>query len=284
MEPEIISKTKAGNLREVQRLIKDGVDLNQRESEDSHTALIHACGLGHLDIVEALIAAGALLNISTKTVRTTALNCACRNNHLDIARLLIKAGADPTPTTYGGSKDTLLMVAAVGGDVKLLAYLLSQPLIKATLDQQNAHGYTVLIYALIYAPFEVVELFYYAGADTLIRDFSGKNAADYARDKRAHEPRLGHLFSLSPWKSERADWVAGAIAVSNEEATVPPSGVSPSLTKLLADRQRLTIPSSADPVAPPRRLRSEYASMIGLFLSNKATLDDKVADYKSPHP
>lgn len=83
-----------GDVKTVQELIKQGVDVNVKGIGDT-TPLLAACVDGNAKTVEVLISNGA--DINTKDITGgTALMGAAENNTPDVIRVLLKHGLDPS--------------------------------------------------------------------------------------------------------------------------------------------------------------------------------------------
>lgn len=82
-----------GNLKEVERLISNGVAVNDLEGDLDITALMWSSAKGHLSIVKALLAAGADHTYVDKRA-CSALYLASFAGHQSVVSVLIEAGAD----------------------------------------------------------------------------------------------------------------------------------------------------------------------------------------------
>lgn len=82
-----------GDLVEVERLIREGVNVEAADS-DGFTALLWASMKGHKDIVELLLASGAQPD-KENTYGRTALLCASASGHKDVVEVLLASGAQP---------------------------------------------------------------------------------------------------------------------------------------------------------------------------------------------
>ncbi len=91
-EDSFVLSAEKGDIDEVKRFIKEGMNINDR-NQLSHTALMRASYGGHLEVVRYLINEGADINLSTGE-GYTALYFAVIKNRLAIAKLLIEKGAD----------------------------------------------------------------------------------------------------------------------------------------------------------------------------------------------
>ena len=92
--PPLCSAARAGDTKEIARLLKAGESVNERGGVNNWTALMHAVHKNQLAAVRALIDAGAELNATAGSRgKTTALQLAETENMQDIAKLLRAHGA-----------------------------------------------------------------------------------------------------------------------------------------------------------------------------------------------
>ncbi len=92
-----------GDLIQVERSLAAGVCVNAVMTDD-FTALIVASSEGHIDVVERLIKDGADVNVARATDGATSLFYAAQENNTDIGKLLIDSGANlNTPRTSDGA-------------------------------------------------------------------------------------------------------------------------------------------------------------------------------------
>lgn len=92
MNPPLIQAIMLNRRNNAQRLINNGVNVNQTSKDV--TPLMWAAMMGRLDIARMLIRAGAKINTRHPKSRWTALRFAIKHNHPEVARLLIKLGAE----------------------------------------------------------------------------------------------------------------------------------------------------------------------------------------------
>lgn len=153
---------KSGDGILVEKLIKEGVDINLLNDESSafhDSALADAAGRGHLDIVELLLNKGADPNIG----EPTPLYWAAHDGYLNIVKLLIKRGAK-VKSKEGGDA----LFAASGSDEKLaIAKILIEN--GADLDHFGKEGLPLLGSPLMRAVYEgqaeMVKLLLNSGAN-----------------------------------------------------------------------------------------------------------------------
>ena len=89
---KLIQSSKFGNKETVEKLLKEGADVNAKNSE-GYTALILASSNGHKEIVEMLLEKGADVNAKDSD-GWTALMWASRNGHTETVTILLEEGAD----------------------------------------------------------------------------------------------------------------------------------------------------------------------------------------------
>ena len=92
-DTDLIRAIKRGDLREVERLIHAGANLNCSDSQ-GWTPLFHAAGTGRTDIIRCLLAHGAEVD-SHRDKGFTPLFSAILSRHLEAIRMLLDAGASP---------------------------------------------------------------------------------------------------------------------------------------------------------------------------------------------
>jgi len=116
----LINAAKHGNIEEVQRLLKNGADVNAKDN-NGDTALMWASSKGHANVVQLLLDASADVN-AKNDYGFTALMCVPFNGHTDVVKLLLDAGADVNAKDdyYG---DTALIWASGKGHTEIVKLL-----------------------------------------------------------------------------------------------------------------------------------------------------------------
>ncbi|MCS7164319.1 MAG: tetratricopeptide repeat protein [Thermodesulfovibrio sp.] len=109
--PEIHEAAKRGDIEEIEKLLKQGEDINRYEWG---TPLIYAAGAGHLETVKFLVSKGADVNIEMFGYGNALCN-ALVNEHWEVAKFLIYAGTD-IERTYGGLQRWKNFVTELGID------------------------------------------------------------------------------------------------------------------------------------------------------------------------
>ena len=133
----LYSAASKGDIREVERLLDEGADVNPKSNHDT-SALVYAAGLGHLDIVKLLIERGADVNWRLAS-GWSALIYAAYNGHHNIAKHLIENGADVNAKSTDG--DTALMFSAKHGHTEIVKLLIEK---NAYVKAKNHEGMTAL--------------------------------------------------------------------------------------------------------------------------------------------
>nr|WP_314630912.1 ankyrin repeat domain-containing protein [uncultured Noviherbaspirillum sp.] len=119
-----------GDLEQVLALIRQGCDVNVRETGEAHTytPLVAAAENGHAAIIDALLAAGADVNLKNGEVGGTALMCAAARGHETVVALLLKqTGIRRDATRFPG--DTAFDLAAVHGHAAIAEMLFDAQLL-----------------------------------------------------------------------------------------------------------------------------------------------------------
>jgi ankyrin repeat protein len=93
---DIYAAARKGNLAAVESFLKEGVDINARDSSSKGTALIYAATEGREEIVSFLIGKEADLNCQNEFGHTALAMAACWG-HQESVRLLLEAGANLEP-------------------------------------------------------------------------------------------------------------------------------------------------------------------------------------------
>jgi len=164
--------TKANNIDEVHRLIKQGADV-EALNELGATALINASQFGYTKIVKLLLENGANCNAATRR-RTTSLHVSANHGHIDIVKMLIDKHTDVNATDATGA--TPLLYAVQSGKLEIVKIFMG---IKGIdLNRSNENGVTPLIIASAKGHSEIVKALLSAGADVTLKDWNGSTAYD----------------------------------------------------------------------------------------------------------
>jgi ankyrin repeat protein len=142
--PEIVRAAGSGDADLVRAELARGTSPNKRNVHGI-TGLMAAARKGHVAVIQLLIRAKARIDAKDPQ-RNAALHFAAQFNHYEAAALILKAGGDPNPV--------------------------------------NRYGSTPLMQAVKNGHLETVEVLLRKGADVNAADYTGKTAADHARDLR----------------------------------------------------------------------------------------------------
>ena len=163
---KLIDAAMYGNLKQVQQLISDGVEINSI-AVCNRTALSLAIQGGHISVIQALLDAGADPNLADETddgladksPLMEAASTFFATNRGDMVRLLIEHGADLNQQDAEGQ--TALMRALEFSDMDVIETLIKAG---ANLDIQDQEGNTVLMMAELSKSTKIVNLLKQAGA------------------------------------------------------------------------------------------------------------------------
>jgi uncharacterized protein len=131
-----------GDIEAVERLIKDGVNVNGSYGPVGQKALLEAAERGSLGIAKLLLEKGADVNARSGLPGRTALMEAAKRNHLEVSKLLLAMGADVNmPEGKQGPGYTALMFAASEGNLEVVKLLIQKG---ADVKAKGEHGMTAL--------------------------------------------------------------------------------------------------------------------------------------------
>lgn len=210
-----------GHLEVAELLLDHGADVNIRGLLGV-TPLMLAAGKGHTEMVQFLVDRGAEINLTSETGRT-ALGAARAERHFHIVQLLEEAGAvefRAPRTTAGpitqerlpemlssGDKDSDLLDAALGGEVKRMLRLLNEG---ADVNARGALGMTPLMFATQNGHVDAVNELLQSGADADVKSNLGYTALMSA----AMEGHTHAAQALVLWKADvNAKGFAGMTAL-----------------------------------------------------------------------
>jgi ankyrin repeat protein len=166
--PPLMRAAEAGNPSDVRRLLKEGVDVNEKLDGIGLTALMLAAGRGHLEVVKVLLeagadpnAAGGATHVGFFTPLTMAM--ARRNkNRIELIDTLIAGGAFLNPPQW--FPQSPLFAAVNDNDIEMINELLKRG---SDVNWENGIGSTALVSAITLGEpnVEVVRLLLNAGAN-----------------------------------------------------------------------------------------------------------------------
>jgi hypothetical protein len=113
----------SGNLAEVQKVVREGADVNKALKADGVTPLWIAAAHGHLSVVHWLVLQGADKNKANSN-RETPLFSAAQQGQLLVAKYLVQQGVDIDTAGDGGA--TPFFIAAENGHLSVVQYLAQQ--------------------------------------------------------------------------------------------------------------------------------------------------------------
>jgi len=116
-DTRLIDAVKDSNVKRVQALVRERVDVNATEA-DGATALHWAAHKDDVATADVLIRAGARPNVAND-LGVTPLHLACTNRSTAMVRRLLTAGANPNATLLRG--ETVLMECARTGNAEAVS-------------------------------------------------------------------------------------------------------------------------------------------------------------------
>ena len=162
-DTRLIDAVKANNVKTVQALVRERVDVNA-PGPDGATALHWAAHRDDVTTADVLIRAGARANVATD-LGVTPLHLACTNRSTTLVRRLLAAGANPNATLPRG--ETVLMECSRTGNAEAVAALLKAG---ARVNEKEAvNQQTALMWAVAQQHPKVVQALLEGGADIRAR-------------------------------------------------------------------------------------------------------------------
>jgi len=171
---EIHDAALKGDLAKVKELLaKDPARLTAG-NDLGRTPLHLAAHRGHLELAAWLIKQGADVNGRETSYQLSPLHMAVWGGHLEVARLLLKKGAD----IQAREKDNETALYYVGNSLPLAKFLVTEGL--KINDTKSSAGNTPLAIALQRGNLEMAEYFLAGGADALYKDREGSTTLHMA--------------------------------------------------------------------------------------------------------
>ncbi|MEM6573557.1 MAG: ankyrin repeat domain-containing protein [Pseudomonadota bacterium] len=196
---QLVRAASEGNLGRVKRLLAQGHNVNERDSELC-SPLLRASGAGHPNVVGALLAAGADGNLPAAN-GTTPLGTAVLGGHREVVRLLVDRGVDVNQRQQFGV--TPLMLAAARWQPRMIKLLLS---LGADVRQRDETQSTVLMAAVQNALHstdvengsKTIEALLAAGAEVNATNDEGQTALMLLLGVRAREDDSLQIKAITP--------------------------------------------------------------------------------------
>jgi ankyrin repeat protein len=178
---ELVAAAGAGRLDEVQRLLRDGADVDGRDRR-GRTAVTAAAIGQHVEVVSVLVDAGADVDLQDDERNNPLLLCG-ENGNVALLREVLRGHPDLGATNrYGG---VAVIPASDRGHVEMVRALLATDI---DVDHVNNLGWTALLEAVILgdggeAHRQIVRMLLDAGADKSIADRDGVTPLEHARQR-----------------------------------------------------------------------------------------------------
>jgi serine/threonine-protein phosphatase 6 regulatory ankyrin repeat subunit B len=156
-----------GQLKDVQALLKEGADINCRDSDGKQALASAACG-GQIEVVEFLLKKGLSVNDKDPYGGTALMSAAgCGKN--DVVRLLLEKGADIEAST---TSNTALTVASFEGHTDTVQLLLAKG---AKMEPLGSCFPTALTSAAYGGHSEIVQILLAKGANIDMEDYERRS-------------------------------------------------------------------------------------------------------------
>lgn len=194
-QDDFFKAARHNNVRDLQAMLKQGMDPNLSEPTRGETALMHAVRENSQEAVKLLIEAkGINLDLRAKNGDTALMVAAFKKNKSAAAALLAK-GARANQDGW-----TALHYAAWVGDVDIIDMLLKK---SAQVDAPSPNGTTPLMMAARGGHIHAVKALLDAGADPNLLNEHQMNALAFAREGN-HQDIVDGLISRAKKAEQRA--------------------------------------------------------------------------------
>eukprot|EP01097_Dermamoeba_algensis_P003859 TRINITY_DN2614_c0_g1_i2.p1 TRINITY_DN2614_c0_g1~~TRINITY_DN2614_c0_g1_i2.p1 ORF type:complete len:694 (-),score=137.63 TRINITY_DN2614_c0_g1_i2:185-2266(-) len=186
-EQEFIQAAEFGNIKKMQELIEQGVNINKlflisslsaaNQTNNAKSAnisekisVLHLISqTGNLESAALLTESGAEINVRTSTNQQTPLHLAVLYNRLDMVSFLLQRGADPNLPDIGGN--TPLMTASQMGFIDIARILVAS---HSDLHSKSSNKWTAIHLAAENGHSSIVEMLLKAGAAIDDPGFAGQ--------------------------------------------------------------------------------------------------------------
>lgn len=211
LDRELLEASRAGRAEGVEKLLKQGADVNAREvlpepeSDEEAvpadwnegaggTALILSSAAGHSEVVQILLRAGADVNAVDERGWPAILRAAYFG-HAGIVRALVESGASPDAreTIEGGTALHFAVRQNHADTIRLLLDAGADP------NAALTNGWTSLMWAVERGSPEAVRMLIEAGADPNARTANGITARQWAQ--RRGDPQILALLGPEPGRN-----------------------------------------------------------------------------------
>ena len=182
--PPLHKAASNGDIKEVKRLLDEGVSVDSRKEYNQWTALHYASLFGHADMVSFLIQNKASVDVKSNTGYTPLY----LSENVEVAKILLENKAKIDVKT--NSNWTPLHRAIRKKKTELALFFINKG---ADMHNQNKNIRTPFLYmAVQYDEKEVAKLLFKKGANPYVKDKSGDSAMSVAKERDYQE--LVQLF------------------------------------------------------------------------------------------
>ncbi|MGZ5078099.1 MAG: ankyrin repeat domain-containing protein [Usitatibacter sp.] len=224
---DIHSAARSGHVEDVQAALKNGADLNARDSW-GRTPLIVALQQGKAPVVEMLVSAGASLAATDAWGRTPLLVATQLKNTAAI-RLMLEKRSDVNAANKNDI--TPLIAAAQSSNREAAGMLLAAG---AAPDLEDNLGWTALMWAVYRKDDGIAKMLLDQGADASTVGRDNSTALEIARSRGADAALIARLAAkTAPGSPARANAAAGSAIRSKPLTTAASRKLSPAIA---ADR------------------------------------------------
>lgn len=267
--PAIVRAAQSGSRMEIELLLEQRADIEERHEGSGRTALAVASHCGNDDVVFSLLRHGARVDILDASSMTP-LHLAASRGHYHVVRYLLDGHADVD--ALGPDNKTPLRLAADNGHFEAAELLLQY---QAKVNARDRRNFTALHAAAKIGDDAIVNLLVRYGADFEAKDGELMAALHYACEENSEavvEALLTH----------RAD-----IEAQGKEAMTPllcacRAGARQVTSILLARKANLKHKGEGDMTSLHWACYNGHADVADLLLQKKASIEARTSDGRTP--
>ena len=267
--PAIVRAAQSGSRMEIELLLEQRADIEERHEGSGRTALAVASHCGNDNVVFSLLHHGAQVDILDASSMTP-LHLAASRGHYRVVRYLIDGHADVD--ALGPDNQTPLRLAADNGHLEVAELLLQY---QAKVNARDRRNFTALHAAAKIGDDAMVNLLVRYGADFEAKDGELMTALHYACEENSEavvEALLAHRANIEAQGKEAMTPLLCACRAGARQAT----------SILLVRKANLKHKGEGDMTSLHWACYNGHAEVADLLLQKKSSIEARTSDGRTP--